>query len=577
VVQLGSLVRALSGAETVAEMARAIAETGSAPTGAEFANIAVVNAGADAAGTANLYHASSLEQEIAQRYDVIPLDDSTPLGTVMRTGGEVWLPSLPEIRDRYPALAGDTGAAGLAATASLALHDRDGTVIGAMGVAWARPQAFGDAQRAELRVVARLAADTLGRARTLEAERVSLERAERLQAIMTALVASASLDEVTAAVFRHGLPPFGAAAARLALVGPADPASLVTLGAIGLPEGFMADWESRPTSARSPSQDAIETSAAVYLATRQDLADRYPDARDALLSSGYQAWAALPLASHGRVLGVLSLAFPEPSPLDDSRDRLILAALASAVADAISRAVQHDADHDLAVSVQRSLLPKTLPDHPRVSLGACYVPAETRYGIGGDWYDAMPLPGGRILLIVGDVAGHGLDAAIAMGQLRSAARALGPAHGPAALLDGLDEFAAGGPDALSATAAVVVIDPAERTLRYSLAGHPPPLLRGPDLTVTALDGARGPLLGFGAGRRQERAVGFRPDSFLVLYTDGLVERRDEGIDVGLAWLAATFATASAADAAALCDVLIARSLPRTGRNDDRAILCAQLA
>jgi hypothetical protein len=126
--------------------------------------------------------------------------------------------------------------------------------------------------------------------------------------------------------------------------------------------------------------------------------------------------------------GVLTLAFPKSHPLDDGRDQIILAALGPAAADALSRAIRHDTDRALVMSVQRSLLPKTLPEHPRVFLGACYAPAETRYGIGGDWYDAVLLPGGRILLIVGDVAGHGLNAAITMGQMRSAAHALGPAR-----------------------------------------------------------------------------------------------------------------------------------------------------
>jgi serine phosphatase RsbU (regulator of sigma subunit) len=229
------------------------------------------------------------------------------------------------------------------------------------------------------------------------------------------------------------------------------------------------------------------------------------------------------------------------------------------------------------MSVQRSLLPKTLPEHPRVFLGACYAPAETRYGIGGDWYDAVLLPGGRILLIVGDVAGHGLNAAITMGQMRSAAHALGPTRGPAPLLDALDQFAAGTPDMLSATAAVAVIDPAERTLRYCLAGHPPLLLRGPDGTVITIGEARGPLLGVGAAGRPEQVATYLPGSYLLLFTDGLVERRDEIIDAGFAWLGAAFAAATTLDPASLCKVLIGQSLPRTGRDDDAAILCASLA
>lgn len=574
-VQLGHLVQALSRAGTADEVARVIAEAGAMAAGAEFANIAVANRGAGRPATANLYHASSLAEDVAQRYMVIPLDESTPLGTVLRSGGEVWLRSLSDIGTRYPSLLEDTVAAGLASTASLALYGRGRRVIGAMGVAWAQVQAFTDAQKDEVRVVARLAADALGRAQMLEAERAARERTERLQRTMTALVASASLAEVTAAVFQHG-PPFGASAARLALVDQQQPELLVTVNEVGFPESVGAGWDELPVSVPSPWREAATTSATVYLPTPGDLAARYPDA-NMLLRSSHQAWVALPLRSSGRTLGVLTLAFPEPHPIDDGPDQIILTALGSAVADALSRAIQHDTDRDLVMSVQRSLLPATLPEHPKVRLGARYMPAETRYGIGGDWYDAVLLPGGRILLLVGDVAGHGLKAAITMGQMRSAARALAPTHGPAALLDALDQFAGTGPDELSATAAVAVIDPAERTLRYSLAGHPPLLLRDPDGTLAMLGEARGPLIGFGAGDRPEQVVTFLPGSCLVLFTDGLVERRGETIDTGFARLGTAFAAAATLDPANLCEALIEQSLPRTGRNDDTAILCAFLA
>jgi GAF domain-containing protein len=575
-VQLGHLVQALSRAETADEVARVIAEAGAMAAGAEFANIAVANLGAGRPATANLYHASSLVKDVAQRYMVIGLDESTPLGTVLRSGGEVWLRSLSDIGTRYPSLLEDTVAAGLASTASLALYGRGRRVIGAMGVAWAQAQAFTDAQKDEVRVVARLAADALGRAQMLEAERAARERTERLQRTMTALVASASLAEVTAAVFQHGLPPFGASAARLALADQQQPELLVTVNEVGFPESAGAGWEELPVSAPSPWREAATTSATVYLPTPEDLAAKYPDA-SMLIRSSHQAWVALPLRSSGRTLGVLTLAFPEPHPIDDGPDQIILTALGSAVADALSRAIQHDIDRDLVMSVQRSLLPATLPEHPGVRLGARYMPAETRYGIGGDWYDAVLLPGGRILLLVGDVAGHGLKAAITMGQMRSAARALAPTHGPAALLDALDQFAESGPDVLSATAAVAVIDPAERTLRYCLAGHPPLLLRDPDGTLAMLGEARGPLIGFGAGDRPEQVVTFLPGSCLVLFTDGLVERRGETIDTGFARLGTALAAAATLDPANLCEALIEQSLPRTGRNDDTAILCAFLA
>ena len=177
----------------------------------------------------------------------------------------------------------------------------------------------------------------------------------------------------------------------------------------------------------------MATSAPVYLATLEDLAPRYPEAHQVLSRSGHQAWVALPLRSGGRTLGVLTLAFPGPHPLDGP-DQIILTALGTAVADALSRAIQHDSDHDLVMSVQRSLLPEALPEYPGVRLGARYMPAETRYGIGGDWYDAVLLSGGRILLRRRCRWPRTEKPRSPSGQMRSAAHALAPTHGPAALL-----------------------------------------------------------------------------------------------------------------------------------------------
>jgi GAF domain-containing protein len=143
----------------------------------------------------------------------------------------------------------------------------------------------------------------------------------------------------------------------------------------GLPEPVLTGLETLALSVSSPLRDAATTSAFVYLPTGEDLAARYPDAYNVIVCSGHQAWIALPLRSSGRTLGVLTLAFPESHPIDDGRDQIILTALGSVVADALSRAIRHDTDRDLVMSVQRSLLPKTLPKHPRVFLGAYYAPA----------------------------------------------------------------------------------------------------------------------------------------------------------------------------------------------------------
>jgi GAF domain-containing protein len=573
--KLGHLVQTMSRAETADEVARLLAEEGSVAAGAEFANIAVLDPDA-APPTAHLYHAASLTEDVARRYAVIPVDASTPLGAVLQSGGEVWLPSLSDTATRYPALLRDTVAAGLSATASLALRGRHQQVIGAMGVAWAQDQDFTSAQQEEVRVVARLAADALGRSQLLEAERAARQRTEGVQRAMTALVASASLAEVTDAVFEHGLPPFGATAARLSLLSPRQPDQLVTLSAVGLPEAVLASWQALPASVRSPEREVLETSGTVYLPAPEDLAARFPTAHPVLVAAGHQAWAALPLHSGGRRLGVLTLAFPRRRPFDDGPGQLALTALGSAIADALSRAIRHDSDHELVELVQGSLLAGSLPECPGVRLGARYMPAETQYGIGGDWYDAVPLPGGRILVVVGDVAGRGLTAAITMGQMRSAARALAPTHGPAALLEALDRFAGRTLEGSLATAAAAIIDPADRTIRYCLAGHPPLLLRGPDGTVVTLAAARRPLLGLDTGARPEQVISFASGSILVLFTDGLVERRGEIFDAGLSRLATALRSAAETDPASLCETLVEQSLPPSGRSDDTAILCAFL-
>ena len=188
----------------------------------------------------------------------------------------------------------------------------------------------------------------------------------------------------------------------------------------------------------------------------------------------------------------------------------------------------------------------------------------------------MLLPRGRILLLVGDIAATGLKPRSLWGscvapparsphpRTRGPARCSGSVHGQRARRIVGDRHCRD-------------YRPAERTLRYCLAGHPPLLLRDPDGTLTLLGEARGPLLGFEARGHPERVVTFVPGSFLVLFTDGLVERRGEIIDTGLTRLGTALMAAAKLDPVNLCKALIEQSLPRTGRNDDTAILCAFLA
>ncbi|CAI9413948.1 SpoIIE family protein phosphatase [Nocardioides sp. T2.26MG-1] len=189
----------------------------------------------------------------------------------------------------------------------------------------------------------------------------------------------------------------------------------------------------------------------------------------------------------------------------------------------------------MAESLQRSVVLDHAPVFPGIELAARYQPATT-YQLGGDWWDAFELPDGRIAFAVGDVAGHGVSAASAMTQLRTALRAyLFEGHGPAACLDQLDQLMDGLLDQRIATAAVAVLDPATGRLGIASAGHPPPLLVDGD-GATVLDVLSRPLLGIGAGRSTTTEIDLTGGATLLIYTDGLIEERETDLDQRLAQL-----------------------------------------
>ena len=218
---------------------------------------------------------------------------------------------------------------------------------------------------------------------------------------------------------------------------------------------------------------------------------------------------------------------------------------------------------------------RACPGCQRAALTARYLPG-SEMEIGGDWYDAVALDDGRLFLVVGDVMGHGLEAAIAMGSCGAAGRALAHGHGPAGLLAELDRFVNDVEDASLATLAAVVIDPATGEANYSLAGHPPPFVRSPDGRVRRLDAALGSPLGISPGPRVSAKTVMAPGSLVVLYTDGLVERRGEDLGTGLRRMEAVVATLDPTDTEAAADNLITECLRDFRQRDDIALVCVGL-
>jgi anti-anti-sigma factor len=233
-------------------------------------------------------------------------------------------------------------------------------------------------------------------------------------------------------------------------------------------------------------------------------------------------------------------------------------------------------EHRNAETLQRSLLPDRLPIIPGVEFASRYLPGGSGVEVGGDWYDVFTLPRGRLGLTIGDVVGRGLAAAAAMGQLRTALRAYAiETDSPAAVVQRLSRLVAEFEAAQMATLIYAVLDPDTRTLSFASAGHPPPLLIGPDGPACYLVDGRSPPLGVTNAAQAEATVAIGPGSTLVLYTDGLIEDRRGSIAESMEGLR-TAVEGHHGDLDSLCDDRVLQPPRPESSGDDVALLMVRL-
>jgi GAF domain-containing protein/anti-sigma regulatory factor (Ser/Thr protein kinase) len=249
-----------------------------------------------------------------------------------------------------------------------------------------------------------------------------------------------------------------------------------------------------------------------------------------LAEKGICSLLGVPLVVEDRVLGVVHVGTLTPRSFSEAD-----VALLERAADRIALTVERGHQHGVAEVLQRSLLPEEPPELPGLAMAADYVPGADDAHVGGDWYDVVPLPRGKVGIAMGDVVSRGIRAAASMGQMRTALRAYaldGDSPGP--VLDRLDRLVRGFGQREMATVAYVLLDPSTGAAAYSLAGHPPPLVISADGSTRWLDAVTSRPIGVAAVRRyEEAAVQLEPGDTLLLYTDGLVERRGTSLDEGL--------------------------------------------
>ncbi|SDD40245.1 PAS domain S-box-containing protein [Geodermatophilus telluris] len=442
--------------------------------------------------------------------------------------------------------------------------------------------AFHDDDRALAEEIAARAALALDNALLLAEERAAARRLGLLQRATAELsAASTPVDVARATAEQVGT-----------LTGHGSRVGVFELDDAGRELRLLALTGSAPEAERQWARIPLSAPLAVTTAVTErrplwveDMAD-WPGARGGdglpdgqvttLAAFGLTSTVALPLVVAGRVVGVAGIGFPEARRFG-AAERGMLLAVAEQCAQALDRARLYRAQQDIASTLQRDLLPQELPRLDRLALAAEYLPGAAGTSAGGDWYDVVELGGGRVAVAVGDVVGQGPAAAGVMGQLRSALSvALLQGSSPAEALELLDRFAARLPGARASTAACLVLDCEAGTVRWARAGHLPPLLLA-DGSATLLEDGAGAVLG-AVGRRPyaEGSATVTPGATLLLYTDGLVERRGEPLDAGLERLRTAAAGLTAVDPARLTRALLAAVLDDSTPPDDVAVIAGRL-
>jgi serine phosphatase RsbU (regulator of sigma subunit)/anti-sigma regulatory factor (Ser/Thr protein kinase) len=360
------------------------------------------------------------------------------------------------------------------------------------------------------------------------AQRVT-ERAARLQRVTAALARSRTPQDVADVVISEGVGALDAAGGSL-LVPADDGEHLAVPGAFGYGDDFVDQLRAERVDAQLPAATAMRTGEAVWIESRLDRDRRFPE------MSGFEpstiAMCAVPLEVGGRRIGALRFSFNTPRLFDEDERNFVLA-LAAQTAQTLERSELYLAERKATLQLQRALLPQTVSAVPGWDIAAHYSPAGDQE-VGGDWFDVIPLPDGRVVAVVGDVMGRGIAAAAAMAQMRSSVRAyVAVDPDPRVVLGKLDHYFEIFEQNQLVTLLYLLADIDSGLVQVANAGHLPPLLLAPDGTGRRLDMA--PALPFGVvpDDRTPTIVTVAPGEALVAVTDGLVERRGEDIDLGI--------------------------------------------
>ncbi|MET7733438.1 SpoIIE family protein phosphatase [Streptomyces sp. NPDC005402] len=394
-------------------------------------------------------------------------------------------------------------------------------------------------------------------------------------ALAIALTEAVTARQVSAVVMRELLPAFGGRRLAIYLL---QERHLYLEWETGFPQGFLAPFDGVDLGTRLPGVETLTTGRPLFFDSMEQLTAAYPGIA---LDATEGARAFLPLIASGRPVGSCILGFDRPRSFS-TEERTVLTAMAGLIAHAMEKAQRYESETVLARGLQQALLPRRLSAHPQLETTGRYLPGTAGMDVGGDWYDVVE-SGDGLALVIGDVQGHGVQAAATMGQLRSAVRAFALGDRPPdEVMSSTNHLLIDLDPGLFASCCYIRLDPATGRARAARAGHPPPLLRSPDGRTRVLDLPGGVVLGVAPRARYPvTELQMEPGAILALYTDGLVERPGSDIDEGITALRVALAKAGAPagrpggrSLAGVADRLTASARHAQDRPDDIALLLA---
>lgn len=413
---------------------------------------------------------------------------------------------------------------------------------------------------------------------TLDVTRTAQELADVLVPALADFVSVDLLDPPEHGGQPHPEPPTAPITLRRAAhrsVNPGSPEAVVLLGAVDVYPASSPQAESLIAARTIVAPDAT-TTLKEWLAWDERRWKR-------VAKHGIHTTMSVPIRARGQTLGVAVLTrFRQPGPFT-SDDAMLAEEITARAAVCIDNARRFSRERETALALQRSLLPQSLPRTQALEVASRYLPA-ARAGVGGDWFDVIPLSGMRVAMVVGDVVGHGVQASATMGRLRTAVRTLADIDlAPDELLTHLDDLVVrlsddAGAEAITgevgATCLYAVYDPVSRRSTFARAGHPAPFIVPPDGPPRQIELPAGPPLGLGGLPFESVELELREGTVLALYTNGLIESHGRDPDVGHQLLSRALEQSSQSLEWA-CHAVLQALLPAGGATDDIALLLAR--